>query len=346
MKRLIMPAMIAIAVMLAAATAGCAKRAVAKVDGEAVTEQEFVNKLEETAGRQVLDRLILEHLIAQKAKQKGITVSDAEINRSLEEGKKRIGATNWKQYLESTGQTEASIKHDLKENLLLRKLIVSDKQLKEYYDQNRTRFDVPPQATYRRVLLKDKAEAEAARQQIVSGKLSFADAVKEKSVPEDPLKQRGGEVGPVAEGVGDANVSKLLFTLKIGEVSEPLESVYPRGSYQLVEILSRTPGKKRAFDEVKDDVMQSYMASRQAEVSQFVNDLRANAHITILDPQFKSLAEQYAKLKEQKPPSIPRAPSAPRRPGPAAPPAKAPAQPPAAPSTAPAQPPASPSQPK
>jgi foldase protein PrsA len=347
MKRLIMPAMLAIALILAAAPVGCAKRAVAKVDGEAITEQEFVNKLEDTAGRQVLDRLILERLIEIKAKQKNVTVSDAEINRSLEGGKQRIGAANWKQYLDSTGQSEASIKHDLKINLMLRKLVTSEKQIKEYYDQNRTRFDVPPQVTYRRVILKDKAEAEAVRQQIVSGKLTLADAVREKSIPEDPLKQRGGEVGPLPEGVGDPNVIKVLPALKVGEISEPVEAAYPRGSFQLVELLNRTPGKQRSLEEVRDEVTQAYMAAHSAEVSQFINDLRANAKVTVFDPRFKGLAEQYAKLKERKPPaiSIPRAPSGPR-PGAAAPPATAPAHPPAAPAKEPAQTPAAPSAPK
>jgi foldase protein PrsA len=317
MKRLIVPAILAIAVTLAVAGTGCAKRAVAKVNGETITEQEFYSKMEDAVGRQVLDRLILEHLIAQKAKEKSITVTDAELTKSLEDLKTRVGPDRWKEYLSMSGQSEASIKEDLKQNLLLSKLIVSDPELKQYYEQNKTRFDEPPQATYRRIIVKTKDEAAKLRQEIVSGKMDFAQAVKEKS--DDPmLKERGGEIGPVSEGMGDPNVSKLLFTMKIGDVSEPVESTYPQGSYQLIQVLKRTEGKKFTFDQVRDRVLQAVMATKQAEISQLINDLRSGASVTIFMSRYESLAEQYQKAKEQKPPQIPAAP-APKESAPAQP---------------------------
>jgi parvulin-like peptidyl-prolyl isomerase len=309
MKRLIAPVLLAIAVTLAAAPTGCAKRAVAKVNGDMITEQEFYGRLEDAAGRQVLDRLILEHLIAQKAKAKSIVVTDAEINQALEAGKKRIGSDRWQEFLKMSAQSEDSIKRDLRQSLLLTKLLITDKELKEYYEQNRTKFDEPPTATYRRIVLKNKADADKVRQEIASGKLSFTQAVKEKSTDSPVLKERGAEIGPVSEGMGDPNVGKLLFTLKIGETSEPIPVTFPQGGYQLIEVLKRTEGKKHSFDEVKDRVSQSLMASKQAEVEKFIGDLRADAIVAVFQPKYQSVAEQYAKLRERKPPQIPSAPS-------------------------------------
>jgi len=336
MKRLIAPVLLAIAVTLGTAPTGCAKRAVAKVNGDMITEQEFYGRLEDIAGRQVLDRLILEHLIAQKAKVKGIEVTDAEANQALETGKKQFGA-RWQEFLKMSGQSEDSIKHDLRQRLVLEKLLMSDNELKEYYEQNRTKFDDPPQATYRRIVLKNKQEADQVRQEIVSGKLDFAQAVKDKSTDDPMSKQRGGEIGPVSEGAGDPNMSTLLFTVKIGEVSEPIPTTFPQGGYQLIEVLKRTEGKKRTFGEVRDRVRESLFAAKQAEVEKLISDLRADAMVTVFQPKYQSLAEQYAKLREQKPPQIPSAPT------PAAP--KGPQQPPGQPA-APAQQPAAPTPPK
>ena len=337
MKRLIAPVLIAIAVTLVAAPTGCAKRAVAKVNGDMITEQEFYSRLEDLAGRQVLDRLILEHLIAQKAKQKGITITDAEINQALEAGKQRIGADRWQEFLKMSGQSEESIKHDLRQNLLLSKLVITDKEVKQYYDENRTKFDEPPQATYRRIVLKNKGDADKVRQEIVSGKLSFAQAVKDQSTDSPALKERGGEIGPVSEGFGDSEVGKVLFTLKLGEVSEPIPVAFPQGGYQLIEVSARTEGKKHTFDEVKDRVRQSLMATKQSDIEKFISDLRSEATVTVFLPKYQSLAEQYAKLRERRPPLIPSVPT-PTKP-------KAPEKPQAQP-TPPAQQPAAPPAPK
>lgn len=319
MKRLIVPAILAVAVTLVIAGTGCAKRAIAKVNGDTVTEEEFYSKMEDAVGRQVLDRLILEHLIAQKAKEKGVQVTDADLKQWFEGLKQRVGAQRLKEYMDQSGESEAAMKESQRTNLLLAKLIVSDADLKQYYEQNKTQFDEQPQATYRRIIVKSKDEAGKLRADIVAGKMDFAQAVKEKS--DDPmLKSRGGEIGPVSAGMGDPNVSKLLFTLKIGDVSEPIESTYPQGSFQLIQVLKRTEGKKHAFDEVKDRVLEAVMATRQADVTKLINDLRSSATVTVFVPRYKSVAEQYEKLKEQKPPAIPTAP---------APPSQPPAQPPA-----------------
>jgi len=334
MRRLVTPILLAIAVTLAAAPTGCAKRAIAKVNGDMITEQEFYSKLEDAGGRQVLDRLILEHLIAQKAKEKKVQVTEAELNQALNDVKQRVGADRWQEFIKSSGQSEDSIKNDLKQNLLLAKLLITEPELEKYYQENKTRFDEPAQAKYRRIILKSKEEADTVRQDIVAGKLDFAQAVKEKS--EDAMKSQGGEIGPVSEGFGDPNVAKLLFTLKLNEVSEPIPSSYPQGSYQIIQVVQRTEGKKHTLAEVRTRVMQSMLAMRQQELSKVLNDLRAGASITILRPRYQSLAEQYAKLKEQKPPEIPGVGPAPPSPTPPRPPA--PSKAPAPPAPKPAEP--------
>jgi len=334
MRRLVTPILLAIAVTLAAAPTGCAKRAVAKVNGDMITEQEFYSKLEDAGGRQVLDRLILEHLIAQKAKEKKVQVTEAELNQALNDVKQRVGADRWQEFIKSSGQSEDSIKNDLKQNLLLAKVLITEPELEKYYQENKTRFDEPAQAKYRRIILKSKEEADTVRQDIVAGKLDFAQAVKEKS--EDAMKSQGGEIGPVSEGFGDPSVAKLLFTLALNEVSEPIPSSYPQGSYQIIQVVQRTEGKKHALPEVRTRVMQSMLAMRQQELSKLLNDLRAGANITILRPRYQSLAEQYAKLKEQKPPEIPSAGPTPPSPTPPRPPA--PSKAPAPPAPKPAEP--------
>lgn len=307
MKRLLAPIVMALAVTLAAATAGCAKRAVAKVNGTVITEQEFFDRLQAADGRQVLDRLILEALIAQKAKEKNLQVADAEVDKFLEDFKKQAGG-RWEEFLRMSGQTAEDIKRDVRDNLLVAKLVFPESELKKYWEESRDRFDEPATVTYRRIILPSKGEAEKVRSQIESGKLTFAEAVKTRS--QDPLaQQRGGEVGPVREGFGDPALNQVLFSLPLNKVSEPIKATFPEGAYELVEVQARTEGKKVSFEDTRPRVIQALMAARQQEVAQFVNDLRANASVTVFSQRFQSLQEEYAKRKEQKPPQIPTTPS-------------------------------------
>jgi len=315
MKRVIAPVLLALAVTLAAAATGCAKRAVAKVDGDTITEEQFYSALQDAAGRQVLDRMILERLLELKAKEKGVTVTEVEITQAYDREKQRAGPEQWQEQMRASGRAEDAVKRDLRDTLLLGKLVVVEPELKRFYEENRTRFDEPPTATYRRIVVKSKAEAGKIRGDIIAGKVDFVQAVKEYSQDPAPFKDRGGEVGPVTEGTADPKVAPLLFSLKAGEVSEPIEAAYPQGTYQIVQVVNRTEGKKSTYDQVQDQVLQAYIAMHRAEIAQFVNDLRSGASVTVFLPRYQSLAEQYQKLKEQKPPQIPTTPApAPQQP--------------------------------
>lgn len=302
MRRLSRLIMVAIAVMLAAVTTGCARRAVAKVNGDIITEREFFDRLQVAQGRQVLDRLILEKLVEQKAKQKKIEVTEAETNQFVQ-GLKRESGDRWAEYLRAAGQTEEDVRRDVRDSMLIVKLIIPESEMKRYWERNRTRFDEPATVTYRRVVLGSKAEAEKVRGQIVSGKLTFAQAV--KTLSKDPVTQEpGGEIGPIPQGYGDPDLDQTLFSIPLKQVSEPLPAAFAQDAYQLVEVGKRTAGRKVSFSEAESRVIRALTSTRQQEISDFLSDLRAEASVTILSQRYQSLAEQYARLKQQKPPKI------------------------------------------
>ncbi len=314
MQRLIALIALGVVVTLSAATAGCARRAVAKVNGEAITERELHDQLEAYAGQATLDRMVLDKLLRQRAKQKGIEVSDAETSQVEQSMRKPFGE-RWGEYLRMRGQTEEDFQRDIRDRLLIAKVAVPEKEVKEYWEQNRTRFDVPATARYRRIILRSKQEADKARQAIIGGKLSFAQALQTMSVPQDLLAKQGGEIGPVALGYGDPDLEKALSTLPPRQLSEPIAATFPQGAYELVEVLTRTSGKKVSFAQARGSVLMELTMVRQQQVGDFVRQLRSEASITIFPQRYKGLAEQYAQLKERAPPKI-EAPNEKPRPAP------------------------------
>ncbi|MFW5704026.1 MAG: SurA N-terminal domain-containing protein [Patescibacteria group bacterium] len=63
---------------------------VATVDGEMITRPEYVEELENAAGQQVLEGLITRTIIEQEAQEKGIAVTEEEINQEITELEQQV----------------------------------------------------------------------------------------------------------------------------------------------------------------------------------------------------------------------------------------------------------------
>ncbi|MBL8890980.1 MAG: peptidylprolyl isomerase [Planctomycetaceae bacterium] len=146
---------------------------------------------------------------------------------------------------------------------------VTDDSLQRFFQENKADFDgtrkrvahvvrvIPPldptrpNAVEARADLEKAAQAELAnvRQQIVSGKKSFAEAAAEYS--EGTSAEQGGDLGwIVREAPLSEVVSRAAFRLNRGEISPPIVS--PHGVH-LLTVLEETPGP-RTYEQVAEQV--------------------------------------------------------------------------------------------
>jgi foldase protein PrsA len=120
---------------------------VATVNGKPIWRTELIKELEKRNGKQTASFLLSKALVYQEAKNKGINVSENEIKdlfNKYDEQFKTQG-TSLKDALSLQGITEDSYKEELKYELTVRKLLgdkiaVSDDEIKEYYDKNKSQF--------------------------------------------------------------------------------------------------------------------------------------------------------------------------------------------------------------
>src|SRR3954449_2720056 len=129
---------------------------------------------------QVLQLLISFQWLEGEAKAQGITVSDDEVKKSFDTQKKQSfpKAADYAKFLKDSGQSEADILLQVKADLLATKIRdkvvkgkdkVSDAQVQEFYDKNKTRFAQPERRDLDVVLTKTKAKAEEAKKALESG---------------------------------------------------------------------------------------------------------------------------------------------------------------------------------
>ena len=301
---------------LGLAGAGCSQRAVARVNNDTISEKEFNDALQQgDMARAVLDSLIVNKLLLQEASRRAITVSKEEVDAQMATEENMVLAQTglpFDEWLASDGRSRQEWREDVHNRLLRAKVIIPADELKKYFEQHRSEFDRPEEVIYRKIVVSSKPQAEAFRKQLAEGK-DFAQLAKDRS--EDVLSaRRGGMAGFARKGlVNDPELEKVLFSLKPGEVSQPLPVKAPSyllpeeakslpDRWELVKVVVQLPPRKATFDNSETQVIASLFPQKQQdpEVQDFLLDLIARADISIFSPRFRSLMDQYKELTQQR----------------------------------------------
>lgn len=116
----------------------------ALVNGVPITRFKLISELEKTLGGDVLENLINERLIVQEARNKGITVEEAEVQSEME--KIRLAVESQGNSLEDVLGVQNQTIEDLEENIRVQKIVeklladkvdVTDEEIKEYFESNK-----------------------------------------------------------------------------------------------------------------------------------------------------------------------------------------------------------------
>lgn len=304
--------------ILTTAATGCAKRAVAKVNGQTITRERFLRELEDQQGKQVLDNMITMMLIEQGAKKEGASVSAAEVKDYVDHYAKQMKERggDFDKMLKETGRKRADVEKVYRIQLLLGKMLMTEDDLKKHFEDNRKQFDVAAEAEYSKIVVKEKEEAEKLRKQIADGEKKFADVAKEVSI-DQVTKDKGGKAYPLREGwsIGEEQ-EKFLFgeDTKPGDLSPVIESQRPQG-WMILKLDSRKAGKKVTYQEIRWRVWDALWRRKlmmPEGVQQLIDKLKKDARLDILDDRYKSIEKEYKELREKKPTPPPPPPPPPR----------------------------------
>ena len=117
----------------------------ASVNGKPISRWSLIQRLEQQGGKNVLDSMITEELIANEAKRKRLVVSEDEINQQIKTIEASVAkqGTTLKQALERQGMTEADLRKDLQSQKIVEKLVagkvkVTDAEVDKYITDSKT----------------------------------------------------------------------------------------------------------------------------------------------------------------------------------------------------------------
>ena len=247
----------------------------AELDGEAITWGEARPALQRAHTMQstelrieALENMIDNRLMAQKAKEVGLEKDPVYLARMGEFSKTRLTNIHRGRLLESwePGADE----------------------LKAFYDANRDNIVVKEVRKVQMLVVKTEEEAEALKEKIESGDLTFHKAVAEHSVVPDAARTLG-QLGWVSEGSGFPELDKEAFMLGPNEIGGPVES--PAG-WHLVRILDQRDALHTNIADEKTQTKTRRMYLDE-KMDQYVIDLRANKYdVVVYEEAINRLAQQ------------------------------------------------------
>jgi len=265
-----------------------AEAAIATVNGQPITRQDFYIALSETAGKPVLDQLIAEMLIAQAAAGAGVSVSNEEVELEFEAVRQQVGP-EFEILLAQYGMTADDLRKNIQISLLVFKVstkdvIVTDEQINTYYDEHSAEFESPEMIKASHILVDTEAEAQAALDRIRAG-ADFGEVA--AAVSMDPMTApNGGDLGFFAAGEMVKEFEDAAFALRAGEISGIVETDY---GYHIIQVTDRVEPRRASVEEVSGKIEQLLRSAHAAKPADLVAQLKSTSLITVFDPRFRDL---------------------------------------------------------
>ena len=276
---------------------------IAMVNGKKITQQDITNRLEtfgntdaetfNTIKQEILDQLITDILLEEFIDKQGLIVTAEEIAREVNQirsnitGNQKDSGQSLEKVLASIGSNMSEFKRSIKHSLALEKYFynkLDDKTLEKYFDGNKSLFNGESVKVCHILIdtrnMKTQEELSHALEQIKSirKEIDIGAAFDEMAnkYSNCPSAQNGGDLGFIQrKGNLARSFSDAAFSLRIGQVSEPVQTEY---GYHLIKVTEKKEGAHVKFGDVKQKVR---LAVLDEETLKLLSQLHKAAQIVI-----------------------------------------------------------------
>jgi foldase protein PrsA len=308
-----------VAMCAAAVTTGCSPKPVAQLNGESLSEKEFL-KLCETAmdvqpqsrpvGHQVLAQWIQTTLYAQEARRLKIYPTEQELKARIDsmaaQAKMRFGGRTLQDVLGEQHLTMDSFKRQnlynlIRENVICQGVTVTDAEVKAFFDQQKANLVQPERIRISQITVPSLADAQKTKDDLQSGDFAIVARTRSK----DQFQASGGAVPmeftrklqpglPVDQKTLDA-----AFKLKPGQVSEPIK--ISNGHFVFVRLEQKFEKVEPKYEDMAESfrsVLRTQKAQQRnaQDVQKRLIEATRSARLTINRPEYKYMENDMKAL--------------------------------------------------
>jgi len=311
---------LALAILLTASTASAAQlleAIVVRVGDRIMTRTQYVKRLsdayteveqttppDKVAARKaevrktLLDDVIAELLIKDRADRLGLGITEPEMKEAVTRLKQQYGIQTDQEFedsLKKSGMTRADMEARMRETLIANKVFarelrgredLTDRELRERYDREKEHYRLPERAHLRAIIMARPeneaavAAAQARADQLAAEARSTADFAKlAASTPENAMKDKGGDMGEVTRGELLPDLDKAVFNANPGTVIGPIAT---KSGWHILKVEQRLPSEVPAFESVKDKIRKDASDDAfQRDYKAYIERLRKEAFIQV-----------------------------------------------------------------
>jgi len=238
-----------------------------------------------TAEYMALTSMIERKLQLQEAKARSIVVTDQEVREAIQQMKQQGRAID--------GTNPADIKN-VREQLMLFRVVdrevrsgvmVSDSDMKRYFQEHRDRFALSEEYTLSQILIKPRSPDDTAdaREKIreVMMRLKQGEAFEDLALrfSDGPNASHGGRLGLVRQGELLPGIERTIATLVPGGISDVIET--PEG-FHIMRLEDKKPKQFRPYEQVRNEIQGLVFQQKSEDVFQsWLTDLKNKAYIEI-----------------------------------------------------------------
>jgi parvulin-like peptidyl-prolyl isomerase len=288
-----------VVLMLFFLIAGCAKSAIT-VDDVKISKEVFnialkerlaahkaMNiKVDEKAVRKaVADELIAQSLLVKEAKEKGVAVTNEEVQKMIDSIKGGATEQQFRDVLRKKGMPENIFRDRVKDNLFVSKLLVSlvkddsvtEEEMKNFYEESPSSFMSPGKEFVKVLQIKNESATKRIADELKKG-ADFDALGERKTKSGNVVASDYGWIDPDMLPPGD--VASAMKTAKLNVVSGPYKGA--DGAFYFFKIKKRQSARILPYEEVKMQIRNMLLGRKRQEVARnIVAAGRKNAKIVI-----------------------------------------------------------------
>lgn len=266
--------------------------------GENYAKNEEAQSALKTQRAQVLDTMITEKVMEQKAKEMNLMPTDSklksEVKTQIDTLKKQQFAgdeTKFQQALKQQNLTEETLNNLFYEQIksqevykslsdsATKNIKITDKQVEDYYKANQYKYAEKPDKTHlEHILVKTEDDAKKVKARLDKGE-DFAKVAKEVS-QDTGSKDKGGDLGYVnyVDSGMDSDFMAAAIKLKKGQVSDPVKTQY---GYHIIKCVDKQEYPVKKLSAVKEQIRKELEdEQKQNSFKQKLSDWQKAAKIT------------------------------------------------------------------
>lgn len=232
-----------------------------------------------------LNQLIEQTILAQEAKRRNITASEAELDSFIKAMESEYGPGGLEGLLKARQIEIGFWRQEAAENLSVRKLLkeeisknvnVSEDEIVKEYKDRAEEFVRPQMVHALQILVTTENEAREVRRKLLKG-ADFSKLASQVSI--GPEAKKGGDLGYFEKGVMPKEFDDVIFSLEKGRLSNIVKTPF---GYHIFTVLDKRKGGKLKLEEVREKIRSGLIQEKEkTNYQRFIDQLKANSKLEI-----------------------------------------------------------------